>query len=275
MKIINFILVFLVLIGFSVGLVRAAELNTVIYFDPEINSKSFVQGEPITLFLVVSNPQAMNAHYYNIVAGKEKKKMPAPVSVGTSSVPWINLIKFTITDSAGKVVALKLSAHPVKKNKVNLDAENVAENYFFITPEDSQQLKADRYTLKAVLNNVPSNALTLTVTDKAKELNKQKQIDNLLKFGRYYLLLANFKQAEEYAYKILAIDKRSLRGLILLGDAQTGLGKYEEAYQTFNRAIKEFSRQYPAPRRGSLNTNYRPPDLLTEKIHNLERKLKR
>lgn len=247
-----------------------AELKVVVDFDNAVDSRNFIQGEPVVISLLVSNTRAMNDRYYNIASGKEEKKV-SNLTVGTADTPWINFINFTLSDSQGKVMPVKFYANPVKENEVALGADNFAENYFFITGEDSAKLSPDSYSLKAILDANLSNSLELKMVSRPKELDRPGQVDSLLKNGRYYLLLGNFSKAEEYANNILAIDSHSLKALNLLGDAQDGLGRFEEALKTFNRAVDEFFAQYPPPEKDS--PNYRPPELFMEKINKLKQKL--
>src|SRR3989338_3438363 len=106
-----------------------------IIFDVEVDSKAFIQGEPITISLTVSNPKAMNAHYRNLGAGKEVNKIPQ-VTLGTPTKPWVNSVKFPVTDSEGTPAAVKFYANPVKEDAITLGAENFAQGYFFISPEE-------------------------------------------------------------------------------------------------------------------------------------------
>ena len=271
-KILFLTFLFSIIMGVGVYAVFCADYTLFVSFDPFVDGKNFAAGDPIVVVLRVSNPRAMNAHYRNLAAGKEVNKIPR-VTLGKPAEAWVGSVKFTIADSEGNVVPARFYATPVKEDMITLGAENFAEGYFFIAPEESSKLGEGEYSIKAAIGDMISNALVLRLVEKEKELIGKSSIPQLLKLGRYHLVLGNFEKAEEYANKILTIDAHSLRGLNLLGDARTGLKKYKQAYDTFNTAIDEFFAQNPPPKKFSVN--YRPPELFMQKRNALKKELRR
>jgi len=244
----------------------AADLSIHIVFDVETDSTRFVQGEPVAVSVVVSSPAAMNAHYENIASGRDATKVPS-VTLGSPAEPWVDSVKFTLLDSNGAVVPIRIYPNPVKENVVAIGAETFAEARFFIDPEESKRLKEGNYSIRARVKDVESDPLTLRVVKEGLA----EPISRYVKFGRYHLLRGEFQKAAGYAYKVLAVDAHSLKGLDLLGDAFIGLGRYKEAYETFYNAIREYIRQYPPSKNPSLQAN--PPDLFFEKKNKAKRML--
>ncbi len=245
-----------------------ADFQAVIAFDTKVDSTAYIQGGPVALSLVVSNPKAMNAYHRNVGYG-EKTKIPI-VTLGTETSSWIDSVKFAIVDSNEKKVDIKIRFGPTGEGVVTLGSDNFAEVYCFIIPEESGKLAAGTYSIKAQVGGVSSNELRLNVIKKKAAPATRDTVQHLLKFGRYHLLLGDFEAANRYAGQILAVDAHSLKGLILSGDALTGLGKYKQAYNIFDRAIDEYFIKYPEPEKFSVN--YRPPYFLTEKMNELKKK---
>ena len=273
MKKILSVLLFSTLLSLGAGTVlSAADYQVAISFDVRVDSKSFIMGEPIVINLRVSNPKAMNAHYHNIAAGKAEKAV-SEVTLGKPGAPWINSVVFKMTDSEGKIVSVKWETIAAGADKVTLGAENFAEHYFFIAPEECAKLKEGVYSIQAAVNNIGSNILTLNLLKEKGKLSGKDEISQILKVGSYHFIRGDFKKAEEYAKRVLSIDAHSLKGLHLLGDALTGLERYREAYDIFKKAVDEYFLQYPPPRKFSVN--YRPPDLFFDKMRELKERFKR
>ena len=247
--------------------VFAQDFQAVISYEVGIDAKSFMPGEPVSIRLLVSNPKAMNAYYHNLAYGKEEEKV-STITLGDKKTPWTNLANFALLDNQGKKAGVKFSAQSAAENAVTLGTDNFAQNYFFLAGEETAKLRPGDYTIKVSLKDVAGNDLGLKIIEK-KELTGKESIPHLFKFGCYYLLTEQFEKAEEYANKILAIDPHFLWGLNLLGDAQTGLEKYEEAYQTFNRAIDEYFIQNPPDGTG----RYEGPEIFSDKAQDLKNKL--
>jgi len=75
MKKIIFILLFLAANLLDSSFVFGQEVKAFIHYDPETNTGSFMQSEPVIILTIVSNPEAMNDHYQNLAFGKEEKKI--------------------------------------------------------------------------------------------------------------------------------------------------------------------------------------------------------
>ncbi len=260
-KIILFLLIGLLLL--SINSAYAANLKTVIYYDVAINAKGFQPGEPIIIFLILSNPDAMNAYYQNIAYGNEDKKI-IHTQLGTNKESWIKGIKFTLRDSQDNIVKIDVQATAVTENKVILDEVNAIEHVFYITPQETAKLKPDNYSLSATIDNAESNSLNLPVIANARRDN---EINHLVKNGRYALIRGNFAEAKKIADSVLAIDKHSLLGLDILGDALAGLKLYTQAYKTYDELVKEYFIQYPpVPGDGT----YEVPEITIDKMRSLE-----
>ena len=265
-KIILFLLIGL--LSLSINAAYAANLKTVIYYDVAINAKSFQPGEPVIIFLTVSNPDAMNAHYQNIAYGNKKKEI-IHTQLGTNEESWLKNIKFTLRDSKDNIIPLDVQATAAGENKIILDEVNAAEHVFYIKPAETSKLKLGKYSLSATIKNAESNSLDFLVTEKSKN---DSQIDHLIKNGRYALITGDFQKAKEDAESILTIDKHSLIGLDILGDALTGLKQFGEAYDVFDKLTEEYYIQYPPP---PGDGTYQGPELTTEKMRSLEIHLKK
>lgn len=261
-------IIFITSFVLGADIASCADFQAVIAFDTKVDSSAYIQGDPVTLSLVVSNPKAMNAHHRNVGYG-ENTEIPI-VTLGNETSPWIDSVKFAILDSNEKKVDIKIRFGPTGEGIVTLGSDNFAEVYCFITPEESGKLAADTYSIKASVGDVFSNELRLNVIKKKAAPATRDTVQHLLKFGRYHLLLGDFKVANRYAGDILAVDAHSLKGLILSGDALTGLGNYRQAYDIFDRAIDEYFIKYPEPEKFSVN--YRPPYFLTEKMYELKKR---
>jgi hypothetical protein len=267
MRRVSFFAMLLVLTAAMATVAIAADLRIHIVFDTETDSTRFVQGEPVVVSVVISSPTAMNAHYENITSGRDDKKAPI-ITLGSPAEPWVDSVKFTLLDSNGVAVPIRIYPNPVKENMVAIDAETFAEARFFIDSDESTRLKEGDYSIRARVKDVESGALALRVV---KEGRTEEPLSRSLKFGRYHLLRGDFQKAAGYAYKVLAVDAHSLKGLDLLGDAFTGLGRYKEAYETFDKAIREYIIQYPPSKDPSSYAN--PPELFFEKRNKAKRLL--
>ncbi|MDO8525258.1 MAG: hypothetical protein Q7S07_02075 [Candidatus Omnitrophota bacterium] len=250
---------------------HSADLSVIIRFDVETDSSSYMQGEPVIVVLVASSPTAMNAHYQNIAAGTAAEKVPEVV-LGSPAEPWVDSVKFTVTDNKGESIPVKVSAKGAQADAVTLNGENFAEGTFFVDPMESAKLPSGIYSIRARLKDVESRALILTIVPKEKELTGKESIPQLVKFGRYHLVRGDFQEAKGYAERVLAIDAHSLKGMDMLGDAFTGLGQYREAYATFTKAIDEFFVQNP-PSKEPISS-CKGPDLFAEKRNKLKKLLK-
>ncbi len=254
------------------GPVFCEDFSIRIVFDVEVDSRAYMQGDPVVVSLVASNPKAMNAYYADIAEGKGEGRASAQVTLGTPAEPWTTLVKFAVAGPDGSPRAVAFSATAPEQSEVALGAQNFAECYFFIASEETAKLKEGAYSIKAVIKDVESNTITLNVVTKEREPSAGKgSVPQFLKYGRYHLLRGDFQKAAGYGYKMLAADEHSLEGLNLLGDAQLGLAKYKEAYETFDKAIREFIIKYPPSKDPSSQEN--PPDLFFEKRNKAKRML--
>lgn len=258
----------LISLFFIAGNVFAADLQVFINYEVGIDARDFIQGEPVIINLTASNPDAMNLYYQNLAY--DKNDQIAAVKIGDDKNPWINYVDFTVRDSNGEKIMVKFYANYAKENIVNLGPQNSASHKYFISPQDSETLKPGDYTITAVLRGQASQPLKLSIAEK-KELSKEAKLRQLYKLGKYYLLLGKFEEALKFANELLAISPADLLGLELLGDAQSGLGRYEEAYYTFDKAIDEYFIQHPPDGTG----RYEAPEIFAEKRNEVKYKFKK
>jgi len=262
------ILIF-VLSGLILGIqsAKAEQLAVFANYDPEIDSKSFTQAEPVIIMVVVTNPDAMNERYANMAYGSRENKVKSSV-IGNRGSPWTDSVIFKVTDSKGREFPVSVRAASVPAKEARLDGANAAQCYFFISPEESFRFIPGDYTVSVTLAEATEAFLGLKMTAK-KNVSGKASTGKLLKFGRYELLSGRFEQALNYAQQILSIEPENLRGMNLMGDALEGLGRYKEAREVFLKAVDEYFRQYPPDKKGT----YEAPDLLMDKAMALKNKL--
>ncbi len=268
MKRINIILIIFIIFFLGLSAACAEQLGLFIHYDVEIDAKTFMQEEPVIIMVIASNPDAMNEYYDNNAQGKKEKKIK-PIIIGKSNSPWTDAVTFKVRSSKGQEVGVAFRAASPTEKEAKLDAESSAKGYFFIAPEEVKKLGPGEYTVQAFIENAASEPLKLNIAA-TRQLTGKANIPHLLKLGRYNLLSDKFAEAQKYAEQILAIEPTNLQGMNLLGDAQTGLGKYSEAYATFQKAIDEYFRQYPPDGTGT----YEPPELLNDKANDLKKKIR-
>lgn len=127
------------------------------------------------------------------------------------------------------------------------------ELIFDLSPIASQGVAPGSYTVRARLasslipgleEDLESNEVTVIFADEAAADAETERVKNYL-LAQYYLMNGDFESAELTTRLIIDADAEDINAIIMLGDALEGLGRGEEAENTYQQAMNTFAKKYP------------------------------
>ncbi len=180
----------------------------------------------------------------------------APVEVPTFSLgsptrALRDLVRITVTDDPGETVTVAvppLASTPASTGAVSFDGSSVEMLFFGIDTDALAGLRAGTYTVSAVLDTsseagmwrgeIVSPPVTVRLGTRGAG---EPTTDRLYAVGLYRWLDREYEASLDLAQRILAPDSASIAGLVLAGDSLDGLGRPEEALQSFSAAFDAYS----------------------------------
>jgi hypothetical protein len=191
-----------------------------------------------------------------------------PVTLGSATSPWTSAISFKVMNTGSRNyidLPLKLMKKPATGGEAVLDADGYYMACYGISPEAMGSVPSGTYAIECFINNIPSNAVLLSVkTGKMSEAVAGSE-PVLLRSGLYYWHDEDGAKTMHYADRILAGNPTSLDGLSLKADGQVMQKQYLPALETYNMAVKEYYRQNGA--------GAEPPEYLVSMIDYIKKQM--
>lgn len=250
----------------------AQQVNISLRVNEEAEASVF-QDETLLLQVAVSNKKAQSDLRWNM-AGKERmaelnellkqgkikqeeydrekasieksRRTPPVTELGSATVSWTSAINWKVMNTANRnyiELPVSLMQNPSAAGKAVLDANGYYIACFGIAPGELKKTGPGTYAIECIINNIPSNAVLLTIRDGMMSETMAASEPVLLQTGRYYWHAGNGAKTMEYADRVLAKNPASLDGLSLKGDGQLLQRSYLPALETYNKAIAEYYKQ--------------------------------
>lgn len=254
------------------------------------------QDEPVIIYFSISNASAQYAERWNLAgerrisalkkeleAGRltqlaydeEKRRIDSnkryvnPIMIGDATEPWTKSIQWMITEKKNEKVPVSFPLHllpyPGTTEKIVLDANSFTMAAFGISPGDIQKVPAGIYDIRIKLNEAESNPVSLQIISGAMPASLRNSVPELLHRGRYAWHMKDAINTLRYANEILGTDPNSIDGFSLQGDGLVLQDSYLPALESFNKALKEYYKQF--------GENAEPPEYLLGQISSLKKKL--
>lgn len=190
-----------------------------------------------------------------ILSRYQQSAVPAVV-VGTAGQPIAALIRFVVTTGSGAPVDVPvrpLASSGDVEGPLRLDDRRSALLDFGIDAAALAALAPGRYAIRAALDSpgggsrwqgrVESPPLEIELRAGAGAAG-QRRLDQS---SRFYLLDAQYGDAERTARAMIALDEAGPSGWSRLGDALDGQGRLDEALDAFGRARDLYYAARPDP----------------------------
>lgn len=239
----------------------------------EAETASVFQDEAVLIDLAIFNKKAQADQRWNL-AGEERmkelkellesgtikqeeydreaasinknKRTPVSIQLGSDAISWTSSVSWKVMNTANRnyiELPLKLMKKPSTDGAAVVNADGYYIACYGISPDDMPSVLPGTYAVECFINNIPSNAVLLTVKPGRMEETMAVSESVLLQTGKYYWHSGNGVKTIEYADKLLAKNPFSLDGLSLKGDGQLLQRSYLPALETYNKAIAEYYKQ--------------------------------
>ncbi|MGH2552100.1 MAG: hypothetical protein ACRDEB_00195 [Chitinophagaceae bacterium] len=198
----------------------------------------------------------------------EGKRKVSVITIGTESNPWSQSVKWKIGDKKSGVeimLPVKPLTNPTSEAVAILDEKGYYVSYFGVSPEDMKKTPGGSYSIAAIVDGVSSEEAGLEIKSEAMPAIISGSEEMILRTGQYYWHSNDAAKTIQFAEMILAKNPVSLDGLSLKGDGQVLQQSYQQALETFNKAVKEYYRQN--------GTVAEPPEYLLETISWIKKQL--
>jgi hypothetical protein len=199
---------------------------------------------------------------------EKNRRKTEPVTLGSVTSPWTSAISFKVMNTGTRNyidLPLKLMKKPATGGEALMDAGEYYMACYGISPEAMGAVPPGTYAIECFINNIPSNAVLLTVKTGMMSEAIAGSEPVLLRSGRYFWHDEDGVKAMQYADRILEVNPASLDGLSLKADGQVMQKQYLPALETYNVAVKEYYRQNGA--------NAEPPEYLLSMIDYIKKQM--
>lgn len=176
----------------------------------------------------------------------KNKRVPPSTQLGSVAISWTSSISWKSMNTANRnyiQLPLKLMKKPATDGAAVVDADGYYLACYGISPEEMSSVAPGTYAVECFINNIPSNAVLLTIKPGRMDETMASSEPVLLQTGKYYWHAGNGAKTIEYADKLVAKNPSSLDGLSLKGDGQLLQRSYLPALETYNKAIAEYYKQ--------------------------------
>lgn len=176
----------------------------------------------------------------------KNKRVPPSTQLGSAAISWTTSVSWKVMNTANRNfidLPLKLMKKPSADGPAVVDAAAYYIACYGISPDDMSSVPPGTYAVECFINNIPSNAVLLTVQPGRMEEAMASSEPVLLQMGKYYWHAGNGAKTIEYADKLLVKKSSSVEGLSLKGDGQLLQRSYLPALESYNKAIAEYYKQ--------------------------------
>lgn len=120
-----------------------------------------------------------------------------------------------------------------------------AQATWLLAPEDTTQLEPGRYTLRVSLNSNSAPPVAVEIRESPAEPTEDNEAANSILESHYQEITGNAEAAYDAIASLLERYPANLRALARKAELLTVAGRFSEAVQVYNSAIKAFAEKMP------------------------------
>jgi tetratricopeptide (TPR) repeat protein len=249
--------------GIALSLTINNEVNDTIYAD-----------EPVLFSVTLTNRAAQEAALWNLANNRrvaelqrmlEKKQISpeqfaaeklildsvrrkiTPLTAGSREKPWYTELEWYAVNAATQAPVSftpVLLPKPAAEAVALLDENGYYKVVFGFSAALIQKMTAGNLSVVVKLRDVKSLPVQMVLTGAPMPKQLAESEEAWLHTGSYYWHAGDAALTMAYADKVLERNPVSLEGLVLKGDGQVLQKSYLPALETYNKALKEYYRQY-------------------------------
>ena len=224
---------------------------------PAISMKSYFRemkrhskSEPLLVQTTLANPDASNVAMQNERVDKKDAQSLPVVYLGSGTVPISQLFNVSIAPKKDAQHATKAEVLAVSKNlpsTLALDGSRNLTIYYGVGKEGLSSLSPGSYVVRASLDTRSqtgmwqgqiSEEFDLELVDGDAGSSPEEQAMLVYGYGKFYLLDHQFDKVEPYAMRLEKQDANSVGAAELRGDAALAGGRYQQAADFFQEALR-------------------------------------